>query len=90
MLESIHTMNNYFICRLRKNLTIYENTDKNLTDYEIKYSSKILPKIRIIKYTINENEYYVGTNLFDKDTFTKNTLKISIIRDGQLKNILKQ
>lgn len=71
LFNTIHSLNNYFICRLRKNLTIYKNANKNLTDYEINYSSNILPKIRIIKYTINENEYYVGTNLFDKDTFTK-------------------
>lgn len=71
LFNTIHTLNNYFVCRLRKNLTIYENADKNFTDYEIKYSSKVLPKIRIIKYTINENEYYIGTNLFDKETFTK-------------------
>jgi hypothetical protein len=71
LFNTIHNMNNYFICRLRKNLTIYQNIDKNLTDYEIKYSSLLLSKIRIIKYTINEKEYYIGTNLFDKETFTK-------------------
>jgi hypothetical protein len=71
LFSSIHSMNNYFICRLRKNLIINENIDKNLTDYEIDYSSQILPKMRIIKYTINDKPYYIGTNLFDKETFTK-------------------
>ena len=81
LFNNIHITNNYFLCRLRGNLKWFKNVNNtnidkiDPDDYYVDVNYENLKKIRIIKYIINENEFYLGTNIDDKINFDKEKLK---------------
>lgn len=68
MLSEINNNKKYFICRIKKNT---KQLDNSKDDYIIQ--NKYFEKLRIIKYIINGNPYYLCTNLFDN--FDNETIK---------------
>ena len=58
--NSIVQTNNYFVCRMRNNCLLI---DENKTDYMVNINKEYLKELRIINYTIKENNYYLATNL---------------------------
>ena len=58
--NSIAKTNNFFVCRTRNNCLLI---NKNKIDYNVNINTEYLKKIRIINYTINNNKYYLATNL---------------------------
>jgi hypothetical protein len=58
----------FFISRLRGNLKCIPNIDDEIVNYNG-------ATIRIIKYIINNNSYYLATNLIDKNEYTIEVLK---------------
>lgn len=58
-----------FVCRLRDNMNIVSS---EFVDKTVTYCNN---QIRVIKYTINDKNYYLGTNLFDNKKYTVLTLK---------------
>jgi len=59
-----------YICRIRENSIIIP---ENSNDEEV--IDKHNNKMRIITYTIDKNDYYLATNLFDKKEYTISQLK---------------
>lgn len=59
-------MNIEFICRIKSNSSLI---DHNKTDHMTTYKIDGNNNIRIITYTINNNNYYIATNLFDTDAY---------------------
>ena len=60
MTDHLESNNYNYIIRLKKNLKLITNNDNN--------------KIRIVKYKIRNNEYYLATNLIDVNEFPDNKL----------------
>ena len=81
--KTIHNKQLNYICRLRDNsLLISKNKDDHIEKLRNGVST------RVIKYTINNNNYHMVTNLFNNNEYTIKTIKIYTTIDGQLKNIL--
>lgn len=54
-------------------MDIFKDHDEDI-DYEVEIDQPHLKKIRIIKYIINNKPYYLGTNLYDSNSFNHDTL----------------
>lgn len=55
----------FFICRIKKNDSLITNINDNIVDINEEY----INKIRIINYECNNNEYYIATNLINKNNY---------------------
>jgi hypothetical protein len=64
LLCKLHEYNVGFIFRLKGNLKIVTNLLTNDEIINIKYNNKNI-KMRIIKYKINNKNYYIGTSILD-------------------------
>lgn len=59
-----------YVCRLKEKINIVKNLTAN--DYKTIYNQT---PIRVIKYTIDNKDYFLGTNLNDENEFSINILK---------------
>lgn len=57
--------NLYFICRIKKNDSLITNNNDNIIDINEKY----IKQVRIINYKCKNNDYYIATNLIDKNKY---------------------
>jgi len=84
VLYNLHKLNVYPIFRMKKSnqyvkqLLKSKSNDKTYTVY---YDDNTKIKLRIIKYTVNNETYYIGTTLLEKQ-FTINVLKDLYKKDG--------
>ena len=73
MFYKLHSLNIHFICRIKMNsLLIKKNKIDSVS--KIFYNGTQF-KIRIIKYSINNNDYYIASNLFDINEFSVDKIK---------------
>lgn len=70
LFKKLTDMNIHFLCRLRDNSIIIPT---NCNDHVTYLDNGC--KIRVIKYVIGKNSYYLGTNLFDTTEFSIEILK---------------
>ena len=70
LFKKLHERDMFYICRLRENSTMISETDN---DHVVKLDNNT--STRIITYTINKQNYYIATNLFNKQTHSINTIK---------------
>ena len=71
--DKLNEKNLEFIFRIKKDSKFIDNKiDDNIK--EIKHDN-IKYRLRIVKYIINNNNYYLATNLFDKNEYSINILK---------------
>lgn len=87
LIETVHSSENFFILRLKSDNLLLNNFDtakkcnKNIIykfsddDMIIKYNSNDLKFIRIMRYKINNNYYYICTNLYDYETYSTEYIK---------------
>jgi len=68
----LNNQNKFYIIRLKENLNIIQKNNKD-DDYITKHKNI---DIRVIRYKINNNNYYLGTNLFDTNIYDINKLKM--------------
>ena len=71
--DKLNEKNLKFVFRIKKDSKLIDN---KINDYvkEIEYDY-IKYKLRIIKYIINDNSYYLATNLFDENEYSIGILK---------------
>jgi hypothetical protein len=67
LLFTLHNHGIKVVFRLRKNLTPIQN-NRRKTDFieDFTHNNQTIP-LRIIKYSINNNDYYLGTTIYNKD-----------------------
>jgi len=69
--NNLEKRNLKYVCRLKCNSTLLSDNENDV-DYIRNYYQR---KVRIIKYKIEEKNYYLATNLFDSNEFTIDILK---------------
>jgi len=62
-IDKLISKNLNFICRLRSNMDIIDANNND--SVKSVYINGAKHRLRIVKYTINDTEYYLATNLFD-------------------------
>lgn len=70
--EKLEKLGLKYVCRLRSNSSLI---DPNLNDSIKQYGDDNDKTIRIIKYSIKKTNYYLATNLYDRDEFNISKLK---------------
>ena len=68
-ITKLNNKNINYVLRINKNSKFIDNTIND----KIIYYNKI--KIRIVKYSINNQDYYIATNLYDTKRFSLNVIK---------------
>ena len=60
LFNKLNNNGDYFICRLRSNSLVI---DKSIINDEYYVNMSDIPNVRIINYKINDNDYYIATNV---------------------------
>jgi len=78
LITEIHKTENFFLCRIKKNspyININNLNDSYSEIITIKNRYGNLKKIRIIKYTIKTQFYYMATNLYNEQEYSIENIK---------------